>query len=160
MRISMLIGPRPVCLIGTWDERNKRTNLMTASFVMPVSFAPSYVAFAVAPSRYTWELLKEVPEFTINMLTNVQEEISEICGSYSGRDVDKFKEANITPVKSEKIKPHWVKECPVAAECMVEFTKLFGDHYIVVGKIVAEHINNTDYKPLLHWSGMRYETTR
>ncbi|MEM2637303.1 MAG: flavin reductase family protein [Candidatus Korarchaeota archaeon] len=156
----MMIGPRPVGLVGTWDAEVNRTNLMTASFLMPISFSPPYVAFAVAPSRHTWTLISKVPEFTLNMVSLELREAADICGTHSGRNTDKFKVAKLTPVRSDKIKPEWVKESPIALECVVEDTKLYGDHYIVVGRVVAEHINNRDYKPILHWSGAGYETTQ
>jgi flavin reductase (DIM6/NTAB) family NADH-FMN oxidoreductase RutF len=47
MRIGEQIFPRVVALIVSTDENGGR-NVMTASFLMPVSFNPKYVALAIA----------------------------------------------------------------------------------------------------------------
>ncbi|MHA1253444.1 MAG: hypothetical protein ACTSRP_25945 [Candidatus Helarchaeota archaeon] len=50
---------------------------------------------AVAPSRYTYTLLNEVPEFTLNVPSPEIENAVSIAGSYSGRNTDKVKKAGI-----------------------------------------------------------------
>lgn len=32
----------------------------------------------------------------------------------------------------------------------------FGDHWLVVGRVVAEHVERADFEPLLHHSGRRF----
>jgi len=34
--------------------------------------------------------------------------------------------------------------------------KEFGDHYIVVGKVVEEHVERGVFKPILHYSGKQF----
>lgn len=94
MRISQQIFPRPVALIVTANKKNE-ANVMTASFLTPISFEPKYVAVAIGPKRYSFENLKEVPEFTMNLLSKEMKMEAEICGSYSGKNVDKFGKANL-----------------------------------------------------------------
>jgi flavin reductase (DIM6/NTAB) family NADH-FMN oxidoreductase RutF len=38
--------------------------------------------------------------------------------------------------------------------------KEFGDHFIVVGKVVEEHIRKAEFEPLLHYSGSEYRTSK
>jgi len=151
MRISEQIFPRVVCLIVTCDKLGK-PNVMTASFVTPVSFEPKYVAFAISPRRHSFENIKSVREFSLNLCTKDMKEIAEICGSYSGTERDKFKLARITPENSNLIKPPTIKECPISFECKVEDMKLYGDHWLVIGRVLAEHIRTEDFKPLMHKS--------
>jgi flavin reductase (DIM6/NTAB) family NADH-FMN oxidoreductase RutF len=129
---------------------------MTASFVMPVSFEPKYIAVAISPKRYTFQNLKEVKEMTINICDTNMKEAAKICGSYSGKDADKFELAKLTAIKSSKISVPWIKEAPVSFECVVEDMHEYGDHYIVVGRVVEEHIQKKDFVPLSHVSGERY----
>ncbi|MEM1810951.1 MAG: flavin reductase family protein [Thermofilaceae archaeon] len=153
-RISRLLYPRLTVLITTCDGSGK-PNVATFSFFMPISFDPKYVAFSVAPQRHTFSNLREVGEFVVNVPTFDLLQKVWICGRYSGRDVDKFKLAGLTPVPSVKVKPPRVGECPVQLECVVELMREFGDHWLVVGRVVAEHVEKLEFDPILHYSGDR-----
>jgi len=151
MRISEEIFPRMVCLIISVNKEGK-ANVMTASFLMPVSFEPKYSAFSISPKRYTFQNLKEVPEFTLNLLSKGMKKEAIICGSYSGREIDKFKKANLITEKSKTISPPVIK-CPISFECRIAEMKEYGDHFLVVGKILEEWIREQNFIPLLHKSG-------
>ncbi len=152
MRISEQLFPRPVVLITTVDKDGK-SNVMTASFVMPVSFSPKYVAVAIAPSRYTFKNISEVKEFGVNVCSEEMLEMAKLCGSYSGREVDKFELANLEKESSVKIRAPLIKNSPISFECVVEEMKEFGDHWLVVGRVVREVVRKERFKPLLHKSG-------
>lgn len=155
MRISEQIWPRVVALVCSVDK-NGKPNVMTASFLMPVSFNPKYIAVSIAPERHTFENLKEVKEMTVNICDASMREIAEFCGSCSGRNVDKFEEANLSKEVSEAVSPPCVKQAPVSFECKVEGMHRYGDHFIVVGRVVKEHVRRKEFKPLLHRSGSQY----
>jgi len=155
VRISQLLYPRLTVLITTCDARG-RPNVATFSFVMPVSFEPKYVAFSVAPDRHTFSNLREVPEFVVNVPTFDMLARVWLCGRRSGRDVDKFKLAGLTPVPSVRVRPPRVGECPVQLECVVELAREFGDHWLVVGRVVEEHVERVDFEPLLHHTSRRF----
>ncbi|MEM5791148.1 MAG: flavin reductase family protein [Candidatus Aenigmatarchaeota archaeon] len=152
MRISQQIFPRCVVLIGSYNKEGKE-NVMTASFVMPVSFEPKYVAFSISEERETFKNLSETKEFTLNLVSKEMRKIAEICGKYSGKEKDKFKLAGIEKEKGDIVKTPLVKESPISFECKVEEIKKFGDHFIVVGKVLKEHVRREDFKPLLHKTG-------
>lgn len=153
-RVSQLLYPRLTVLITTCD-RSGRPNVAAFSFVMPISFEPKYVAFSVAPQRHSFSNLREVGEFVVNVPTFDQLQTVWVCGRYSGREVDKFKLAGLTPVQSVKVKPPRIRECPIQLECVVELMKEFGDHWLVVGRVVAEHVEELEFDPILHYSGNR-----
>ncbi|MGC9104394.1 MAG: flavin reductase family protein [Candidatus Methanodesulfokora sp.] len=154
-RISELLYPRLTVLITTCDKRG-RPNVAAFSFLMPISFDPKYLAFAVAPTRHTFDNLKEVGDFVVNVPTAEMLDKVWICGKLSGRDSDKFRMTGLTPVPSRVVRPPRVEECPVQLECIVEEMKEYGDHYLVVGKVVAEHVSKLDFQPLLHLSGSTF----
>jgi len=158
MGISELLFPRLVVLITTVNKEGK-PNVMTASFIMPVSFEPKYVAVSISPERYSFQNLQEVKEFSINVLKAEQRQIALICGSKSGKDVDKFKLANLTVEKAEKIKAPLIKECPISLECKVEEMIEVGDHFLVIGKVVNEKVREKDFKPLMHVTKDKFATS-
>ena len=151
MRISEQIFPRVVALIVSTDENGKE-NVMTASFLMPISFNPKYVALAIAEERLTLENIKKTREFTLNICSKEMKEKAIICGSISGRDKDKFELTKLEKEKSKIIKPSLIKESPISFECKMEFMEKFGDHWLIVGRVVEEHVRKENFSPLLHKS--------
>ena len=151
MRISEQIFPRVVALIVSTDENGKE-NVMTTSFLMPISFNPKYVALAIAEERLTFENIKKKREFTLNICSKEMKEKAIICGSISGRDKDKFELTKLEKEKSKIVKPSLIKESPISFECKMEFMEKFGDHWLIVGRVVEEHVRKENFSPLLHKS--------
>ena len=52
----------------------------------------------VKPIRYTDQFLFEDEYFTVTFLNNEDRKVLSICGSKSGRDIDKVKECNLSVV--------------------------------------------------------------
>lgn len=74
----------------------------------------------VRHSRFTHELLDQNPEFTVNIpLGPINKKAFKICGTQSGRDIDKIAEAELTPVEPEVISVPGLKEFPLTLECRV-----------------------------------------
>ena len=74
----------------------------------------------VRENRFTREMLDKNPEFTVNIpLGKMNPKIFAICGSESGRNIDKVKEAELTLIDSEKISVPAIKELPITLECKV-----------------------------------------
>ena len=100
------------------DEAGKQ-NLLTLGWGL---LGPRYhehpiLVIAVAPPRYSWRFLEEVPEFVIAVPDDSLSGEVELCGTKSGRDLDKFKAAGLTPVRSRHVKAPSILECPINVEC-------------------------------------------
>lgn len=80
---------------------------------------PIFIAF-VREHRFTKEMLEQNPEFTINVpLGECDKTILGVCGTKSGRDIDKVKELSLTLEESEVISVPGIKELPLTLECRV-----------------------------------------
>lgn len=80
---------------------------------------PVFIAY-IRDIRYTREMLDINPEFTVNIPVNgFSKEAFAICGTDSGRNMDKIKEAGLTPVIPEVISVPGIKEFPLTLECRV-----------------------------------------
>lgn len=132
-KLYRMIYPMRTCLITSRHEG--RDNVMTASWVMPVSFDPILFGVAVGEARYSHGLIKQGGAFAINLPHPGLQEAAVICGTVSGRDKDKFAEAGLT--KEPGILVPLIKECPASIECEVVDRFRAGDHTIFVGKIVG-----------------------
>jgi flavin reductase (DIM6/NTAB) family NADH-FMN oxidoreductase RutF len=76
----------------------------------------------VRKSRYTHMLIDKSGEFTVSVpLSNDLRKALAFCGSKSGRDFDKFKECNLTPVPGTKVNTPIIGECSLHYECKVVY---------------------------------------
>jgi flavin reductase (DIM6/NTAB) family NADH-FMN oxidoreductase RutF len=63
-----------------------------------------------------------------------------VCGTTSGRDVDKFAITRFTPLPAQKVKPPLIAECVAHLECKVVDVFVTGDHELFVGQVLAASI--------------------
>jgi flavin reductase (DIM6/NTAB) family NADH-FMN oxidoreductase RutF len=73
----------------------------------------------VRPSRYTYKLLEELPEFSVNVPPSELAEAVRHCGTVSGSNHDKFRETGLDPLPSWEIAPPVIRQCVVHYECRV-----------------------------------------
>lgn len=84
---------------------------------------PTFTVY-VREHRYTKAQLDKTKEFTISIpLDKPVPEIVKVCGSLSGNNVDKVKEAGLTLEDAEIITTPGVKECPITLECKVLYSQ-------------------------------------
>ncbi len=73
----------------------------------------------VRHSRYTYPMLEEAGEFTVNVLPPGMEEVAKYCGTVSGREVNKFEAKHLTAIPSSRSKVPIIKECVIHFECRI-----------------------------------------
>lgn len=79
----------------------------------------------VRESRLTRDYLDASGEFTVNVpLGAVDPKIIKVCGSKSGRDLDKIKTLSLTVQQGETVKAPAFKELPLTFECKVLFRQV------------------------------------
>lgn len=82
-------------------------------------YKPIFIAY-VRQSRHTKKLVDKNPEFTVNIpLDPADKEIIRVCGTQSGRDVDKVQKLKLTLVPGETVSVPGIKEMPLTLECKV-----------------------------------------
>lgn len=129
-----LVSPGPVALVSTMYR--DQPNLMTASWIQPISLDPVRLAIAVNPSRLTHKFLTKTEQFVLNiphfdLLTAVHH-----CGLQSGRDIDKFAAVGLTPAESVEIEAPRVAECVAHVECTVYDRITLGDHDLFIADVL------------------------
>ncbi len=101
------------------------------------------ITVAVSPSRYSYELLtKGIREFTLNVPSDKISSAIDICGTYSGRNTDKFKQANLTVIPGKRIKVPTIKDCVLSYECKIIHETDSGNiepHHLFFGEILAAY---------------------
>lgn len=80
---------------------------------------PIFVAY-VRESRHTKQMLEKNGEFTINVpIGEIDRSILGICGTKSGRDMEKIKELGMHLEEPLSISVPGIKELPLTLECKV-----------------------------------------
>ena len=106
-------------LVGSYDAAGKG-NLMTIGWgALGALWGLPLWMVLVRPSRYTYRCIEHSGCFSVNVPTEAMAGACGICGSKSGRDMDKFAECKLTLEKATSVLAPTVKECPIVYECRV-----------------------------------------
>ncbi len=73
----------------------------------------------VRPSRYTYEFIEDSGAFTVNVPTEALRQWVGVCGTRSGRDIDKFGDYDIVTVPSRAVPAVSIDACAMVYECRV-----------------------------------------
>lgn len=127
-----LLYPARVSLITS--RHDGKDNIMSASWVFPLSADPPMFGVAIAPKRHSFVVIRDGKAFAINIPGPELEDAVRLCGTESGRDKDKFAATGLTKEEGKKVP--LIKECSASIECeLVEQIKI-GDHVIFMGKAI------------------------
>ncbi|MFH1943746.1 MAG: flavin reductase family protein [bacterium] len=129
-----LINNGPVVLV-TSQSKTGRSNVLAIAWATPVSQVPPLVAVSIAKGHYSHLLVSESREFVVNVPSPSMADKVMVCGRFSGRDVDKFEKAGLTPMQASVVRPPLVEECIGHLECRVERTVEAGDHSLFIGRV-------------------------
>lgn len=101
-------------------DRQGKPNAMTIGWgtVGWVWRGPVFLVL-VRPSRYTYELIDETGDFTVNVPPPEFAEVLSFCGGFSGRNRDKFAERGLTALPGKHVRSPIVGECLIHYECRV-----------------------------------------
>jgi len=123
-------------VLVTCNDKKENTNVITIAWHTTISKNPPLYAISVAPSRYSYDIIKKSKEFVINFAPFSMVEKIHFCGTHSGRKTDKIKKTNLTLIPSEKIKTPSIKECYTHFECKLNKTVTLGDHCLFIGEVL------------------------
>jgi flavin reductase (DIM6/NTAB) family NADH-FMN oxidoreductase RutF len=127
--------PLPVWCIGTYDSEGK-PNVMTASWAGICCSRPPAVAVSLRKATYTYRSIVDSKAFTVNVPSAKHAKIADYIGIASGKNVDKFAAAGLTPVKSEVVNAPFVLEFPLILECTLLHIIEIGLHTQFIGEIM------------------------
>lgn len=136
-----MLYPLPAVMVSVADNAG-RTNILTVAWTGTVCTNPPMVYISVRPSRYSHHMIVETGGFVINLTTEELAHATDYCGVRSGLEVDKWKEAKLTPVKSDLVKAPCIAESPVNIECRVVRTEHLGSHDMFLAEVAAVHVDD------------------
>lgn len=136
-----MLYPLPVVMVSVADKAGNY-NIITIAWAGTICSNPPMVSISVRPERYSYDIIKETGEFVINLTTKDLTYATDYCGVKSGRDVDKFKEMNLTALPGDKVKAPLIAQSPVNLECKVTEVIPLGSHDMFLAEVVAVHVDD------------------
>lgn len=131
-----VVSPLPVVLVGANVEG--RPNYLVIGYCSPLDFGKQ-VFFSICKKRHTAVGIIENRTFSVNVPSvNLMDKV-EICGSKSGRDLDKS-ELFDTFYGYLKTAP-MISECPLAMECEITEIVDTEQSHGVIGRVVRSYVN-------------------
>ncbi len=137
--------PTGVVIVSAIGEHGEPVGMVIGTFTS-VSLDPPLVGFFPARASRTWPRIERAGRFCVNMLASDQ---SDLCRRFASRDADKPDELAFGLSEGG---------CPVLPgivgwiDCTLEKVIEAGDHYLVLGKVVAFEIERST-APMLFCRG-------
>ena len=151
-----LASPHPYALAVTVDPAGK-PNAIGLGWWTICSWSPRLLAISVGKPRYSRECLEHCREFVLCLLGERHAPAAWICGTKSGRKIDKLAEAGLTLAPSVKVTVPTIAESVVSFECRLVSEQETGDHVLYVGEVLAvravegtpRHLYSLHYRKLI-----------
>ncbi|WP_113674636.1 flavin reductase family protein [Vallitalea guaymasensis] len=131
-----MIYPLPAVLV-TCGNCKDNYNIITIAWTGTICTNPPMTYISVRPNRHSYKIIKETKEFVINLSNEKLVRAVDYCGVKSGRDIDKFKEMNLTIEKAREVEAPLIAESPVNIECKVKEIIKLGSHDMFMAEVVA-----------------------
>jgi flavin reductase (DIM6/NTAB) family NADH-FMN oxidoreductase RutF len=130
-----LLEPGPITLLTS--QYRGQPDVMAAAWVIPASHRPPLVVAAVSQLHNTHYLISRGQEFVVNVPGRPLADQVMLCGTLSGRDVDKFARARLTALDGRRVTVPWVAECLAHLECGLVEAYEAGDHTLFLGEVIG-----------------------
>jgi len=129
------------------SERDGRVNAMTASwggFGVIWDLPVAYVL--VRPQRYTFELMEASDRFGLSFLPEQYRAALQVCGTKSGRDLDKLEAAKLTVRRLDEAPV--IEQAELVISCKKLYSQFFTEAGFVQREILGKHYPGNDLHKL------------
>lgn len=150
-KASRLTSPNPITIVCT-QKPDGSTNLATVSWWTYLSYNPAMVAFAMAKTSYSGEMVRRNGKVILATPGAAMAEAVMGCGTSTGRNTDKITQYGIEmqtlPDSDIRLPLH----SRVAILCSLKEFIEAGDHYLYICNV--EHVyGNESEDALFAWNG-------
>lgn len=139
---NTLVYPAPLWVVCTYDK-DKKPNAMAAAWGGICCSDPPCISVSLRKATYSYVSIIENEAFTINIPSEKYVKEADYFGIVSGRNEDKFKKTNLTPIKSELVNAPYIEEFPLILECKLLHSFDIGLHTMFVGQIIDVKVEET-----------------
>lgn len=150
-KAAKLTSPNPVTLVCT-EKPDGTTNLATVSWWTYLSFNPSMIAYAMAKTSYSGEMVRASKKVILTIPGAAIAEAVMGCGSTTGRNTDKAAQFGIELAEVEGSSIKIPAHSRVAIQCRMKEYHEVGDHYLYICD-VEQVYGNEHEEALFAWNG-------
>ncbi len=133
--LTSVVVPRPIAWVST-RSADGVDNLAPHSFFTVAGVNPGVVQFTSVGNKDSLRNALATEEFVICVCTEPLMEKVNLTGTDYPADVSEFDAVGLTREPSVKVTPFRVAESPVAIECRLAGTHVFGECTVVFGEVV------------------------
>lgn len=134
-----MLAPLPPALVTCGSAESP--NIITIGWTGILNSKPPKTYISVRPERFSYNLLKENPEFVINLPPVSLAREVDFCGVRSGKDFNKFEYCKLTPEAGSTVSVPSIAECPISIECKITDSVLLGSHEMFIADICAVKVS-------------------
>ena len=131
--------PRTACVVTARSAAGN--NAMAVAWHTSISFSPPLYGVSISPKRFTYKLIAESREFGVNFLPFALAELVASVGGSKGEAGDKFEKFQIGRDEPVKTGVPILEDAYAAYECRLVDDRSYGDHQLLVGEVVAVHVD-------------------
>ena len=135
-----------VAVASTFE--NGKSNFITINSLSSISLEPSLLLFCIDNKSHNFEAFTKNKNFTINLLTEEQIEISKLFAKTGEKHFD----LDELFFKSD-LNNYILRNSLGYFECERQNIVSAGDHHIIIGKITNFAQINSNKKPLIYFKG-------
>lgn len=134
--------PVPVVLVGC-AASDGQSNLITVAWTGICCTKPPMLSISIRPDRYSYHMIEETGEFTVNFVSQSMCRQVDFCGVRSGRELDKFAATGLTaiPAQGLSLAPA-VAQSPAYLSCRVSQKLELGSHTLFLAEIAHVNVDN------------------
>ena len=130
----------PLALITVLEDDGS-VNVSTVASMTPLPGEPSRLVVGVLEENFTSQLLEKRGEFVVNLITSEMRSIARSCGSYSGKETDKFKICDLHLQPAQQVSTPIIQECPLNIECKVTDVLKLDELNLFVSEILVLEVD-------------------
>lgn len=148
--------PDPVVLVVTQNTQG-RPNIMAASWFMLASDEPWMFVLGIDEGAYTCTLVKQTREFVVVYPHSGMAAAVRYVGTHHGHRMDKIKHTGLRLQNASIVKAPLLADAMANFECRLVRIFRPGNCPLIVGKIVAAHVNRQKGRKRLFNLGKGYQ---
>lgn len=150
-KASQFTSPNPVTLVCT-QKPDGSTNLATVSWWTYLSYNPYMIAFAMAKTSYSGEMVRNNKKVVLTVPGSELAEIVLGCGTTTGRNTDKVAKFNVKLNEIENCSIKMPEHSKVAIVCNLKEYLEVGDHYLYICDVEKVYGDDSE-DALFAWNG-------
>jgi len=131
-------------VIALARDAQGRIDPVAIGWTMTASREPPMIAVAVARTRYILEAARSSRAFVVALPSTAMAMETRFFGTRSGRDMDKLTECPIRTQPAHEVEGVIARDALANFECVLESEIASGDHVILLGRVVAAHVNEDE----------------